>query len=49
MHVLQLEFPLKGAFFDPRYRPPTPVLEKKVKWSESESESESEVNEFLVL
>ena len=24
------------TFFDPRYRPPTPVLMMKVKWSESE-------------
>ena len=24
--MLHLEFPFKGAFFDPRYRPPTPVL-----------------------
>ena len=40
--MLYLEFPLKGAFFDPRYRPPTPVFE-----SESEVKVKSEVRIFL--
>ena len=37
------------TFFDPRYRPPTPVLMDEVKWKWKWKWSESEVNEFLVL